>query len=229
MQYSLFPSEELQTIGPLVNRVVCVLGTFPISGKALQKKLQQAGARYAAPAQLSRNVHYVLMGDNPAEERLAQLEKLRFNGFCPRVLGWNDLERILQGFGQEYHTSAQIQKDLHLSRRHYELFHTEYPATGNPFYTKELYVAEDVRSAHPGLFQQLGDMGIYANTYLDERTDLLVVSRRMLDELDNGLRDNAVAQYIEKTYNQSKAPSYRYVMTTDEELLLWLSKKASQK
>ena len=50
---------------------------------------------------------------------------------------------------------------------------------------------------------------------------MLLVSDRTLEDIKQG-RSNPVIDYIQQTYNRSRAQTYRYVMTTESEVLAFL-------
>lgn len=224
MQYELFSDEELLTPHPFKGRVVCVLGEFQISSKSLQKKLLEFGADYKPSTRVSRNVHYVLLGDNAPQDQLQNLESLRFNGFEPKIITPQDFDDILQGHYTSYSVPEEISKNLHLTYAHYQRFKVDYHENINPLYTSELYISPDTYTSHDVLYQQLGNRGIYANSYVDENTDVLVISNETLAVLKRG-ETNDILRMVEETYNTSRAQAYRYVMTTEDELLQWLNAK----
>ena len=63
--------------------------------------------------------------------------------------------------------------------------------------------------------------GVYANAYIDDTTDALVISDASLQRLRDGQTDDSL-HYIEQCYNQSRSQAFRYVMTSEGELLAWL-------
>ena len=73
----------------------------------------------------------------------------------------------------------------------------------------------------PGLSIALGNRGIYANTYIDDSTDVLVMGNDSLQKLKEGISDDTL-HAIEQTYNQSHAQSFRYVLLAETELKEWL-------
>ena len=223
MQYNLFDHADFSSSPPFEGRSLCALGTFSMPAKQLQKHLLAMGADFKPSAKVSRNVHYVLVGRGAPQDQLEYLETLAFHGYCPRVLYQEDLDRIFQGHYDSYAVPLEIRKQLHLTYRHYQLFRMEQMVGQNPLYTKELYVAPDTRTPQHRLYQLLGDRGVYANPYIDDTTDVLVVSDSTLQHLQEGNSD-AVIQYIEETYNASRAQSYRYALTSESELLAWLDK-----
>lgn len=218
MQYELFSDADFQRETPFAGRAFCLLGSFRVAAKTLQQKLQTLGAEIKQG--VSRNVHYVVLGKDVPASFLEQLKQLNYNGYNPKVLNENDLESILGGSYSSYAVPEQISKSLHLTLQHYLDSRLSYEGGMNPLYTKELYLAPDTR---PELYQMLGNRGIYANAYIDDTTDVLVVSDASLQHLQEGQTDDSL-RYIEQQYNQSRAQAFRYVMTSEGELLAWLNK-----
>ena len=213
MQYELFSDADFQQEVPFAGRSFCLLGGVP---KSIQQKLQAFGAEIKQS--LSRNVHYVVLGKNTSASSMEALQGLAYNGFNPKVLNESDLENILQGHYSSYIVPEQITKSLRLTHQHYLNNQLHYEGSMNPLYTKELYLASDVPA---DLYQMLGNRGIYANTYIDDTTDALVISDVTLQHLQEGKTDETL-QYIENWYNQSRAQAFRFTMTSEGELLNWL-------
>ena len=220
-QYSLFSDEDFRPESPFTNRMVCALGTFSIPQKSLQERLLAMGADYKPSTRVSRNVHYVLIGRNAPQDQVDYLQTLAFNGYTPRVLNTRQVDEILSGHYTGYSVPYEISKHLHLTPQHYLRFRADYSRNVNPLYTHELYISPDTQTPQAELYQLLGDRGIYANGYIDETTDVLLISDQTLRDLEEG-RSNEVIQYIEKTYNESRSQAFNYTMTTETELLQFL-------
>ncbi len=216
MQYELFSDADFQQTTPFTNRAVCLLGSFRLATKTLRQKLQALGADIKQNP--SRNIHYAVLGKDVSAEDLGRLEQLAFHGFKPKVLNEADLENILQGHYGSYSVPEKISKDLHLTLQHYLANRLSYGGAMNPLYMKELYLASDVPAE---LYQKLGNRGIYANTYIDDTTDVLVISDTSVQRLREGQTDDSL-HYIEQQYNQSRSPAFRYVLTSEGELMAWL-------
>ena len=216
MQYELFSDADFQQESPFSGRSVCLLGTIP---KSTQQKILVHGAEIKQG--LSRNVHYVVVGKNASADSLEYLQQLAYNGYNPKVLSENDLENIFQGHYSSYVVPEQIKKDLHLTLQHYLDSRLSFEGSKNPLYMKELYLAPDTEASQTELYQMLGNRGVYANAYIDDTTDILVISNDSLRHLQEGKTDNTL-RYIEKQYNQSRAQAFRFVMTSETELLAWL-------
>lgn len=217
MQYELFSEADLQQETPFTRRSVCLLGTFHIASKALRQKLQALGADIKQG--LSRNLHYVVLGKDVPPDALETLRQLAFHGYQPKVLDANDLENILQGHYAPYFVPEQTSKDLLLTLRHYLSTQVHYDNVLNPLYMKELYLAPDVQT---DLYQMLGNLGIYANAYIDDTTDVIVISNNSLQHLRDEQSDDSL-RTIEQYYNQSRAQTFRFRMTSEGELLAWLN------
>lgn len=217
---SLFDDYVPET--PFSGRVVCSAGTFRLSPRALAQRLLQMGADYKPSARPSRNVHFVLLGQNPPADVLDALRQLRFHGYSPRVLNPDELDDILAGHYAGYHVPQQIQKDLRLTPDHFQQLRLSYEGSLNPLYTREVYVDPLTRTPQPRLYQMMGNRGIYANPYIDDTTDCLLLAPDTLDSLRQG-RPNPTISYIQQTYNQSRAQYFRFAMTSEEDLLRFLS------
>lgn len=221
IQGELFAPDSTDDCSPLAGRVVCMLGSFTQSNATMQSRLRRQGADYKPSTRVSRNVHYVLVGERAPQDQLDYLRTLAFNGYHPRVLYQQDWDAIQQGVWEPYRTPLQIEKHLHLTMQHYLSRQVNYTARTNSLYMHELYVAPGTETPQDALYQMLGNRGIYANPYIDDSTDVLVIPEQTLEHLRANEPD-PVLQTIESTYNASRAQQYRYVMTTERALLQWL-------
>ena len=219
MQYELFSDADFQQETPFAGRSICLLGKFRQASKALQQRLQTLGAEVKQG--LSRSLHYVVLGRDVPSDAQERLRQLNYHGYCPKILNEADLDNILGGHYSSYATPVQVRKDLHLTYQHYLDAQLHFEGRENPLYTKELYLAPDVT---PDLYQMLGNRGIYANAYIDDTTDVLVISDSSLRCLQEG-KDDASIRHIETWYDQSRSQTFRFTMTSEAELLAWLNKR----
>ncbi len=220
-QLDLFSDESFAVDTPFTQRVVCLLGTFSMPQKQLLQRLRDMGAECKAGLKVSRNVHYVLVGRGAPQDQLDYLQTLAFNGYVPRVLHQQELDDILQGHYAPYRVSKEIRKNLRLTYQHYLHYRIELKPHQNLLYTKELYVAPDTRMPSEELYQLMGDRGIYANPYIDDTTDMLVISDASLTRLQEGGTDDVI-RLIEQTYNASRSQYYRYTILPESQLLEWM-------
>lgn len=221
MQYELFSDADFRQETPFTGRSVCLLGTFRTASRTLQKKLQELGADVKQGP--SRGLHFVVLGKNVPADAMERLQVLAYHGYRPRMLSESDLDDILAGHYSSYVVPAQTVKDLRLTFQHYLNGRLSYKGSMNPLYMKELYLAPDVPT---DLYQKLGNRGIYANAYIDDTTDVLVISDASLQRLREGQTDDSL-HYIEQQYNQSRSQTFRFVMTSEGELMEWLGRKAA--
>ena len=222
MQYELFSDADFQQEKPFAGRSFCLAGSFHTASKALQQCLVALGAEIKQG--LSRNVHYAVLGRDVSTDDKQRLLLLEYNGYKPRVLTENELESILQGHYSSYIVPEKISKDLHLTLQHYLNARMSYEGSMNPLYMKELYIAPETETPQAELYQMLGNRGIYANAYIDDTTDVIVIGNNSLRHLEEGASDKNL-RYIEEQYNRSRAQTFRYVMTSEAELLTWLNKQ----
>ena len=216
MQYELFSEADLQQETPFTKRSVCLLGSFRTAPKTLRQKLQAFGADVKQG--LSRNLHYVVLGKDVTADDHERLAQLTYHGYSPKVLDETDLDNILKGQFSSYAVPEKINKNLHLTLQHFLGNRLNYEGDMNPLYMKELYLPPDIPN---DFYQMLGNRGIYANAYIDDTTDVLVISNASLQRLREGQADDSL-HYIEQQYNQSRSQVFRYVMTSEGELLAWL-------
>ncbi|MCF0196791.1 MAG: hypothetical protein HUK03_06095, partial [Bacteroidaceae bacterium] len=202
MQYDLFSGEEIDAQSPFLDRVVCLLGTFSTPARQLARRLCDMGAECKLSTRVSRNVHYVLVGEDAPQDQLDYLRQLNYHGYCPSVLRQADIDAIFGGHRSPYRVPREISKQLHLTPQHYHGVRFPLERGVNNLYTRELYVAPDIRTPQNHFFQMLGDQGIYANTYIDDTTDVIVISDASLQRLERGETDETLA-YIERQYNCS--------------------------
>ena len=222
MQYELFSDADFQQEKPFAGRFFCLVGSFHTASKTLQQCLVALGAEIKQG--LSRNVHYAVLGRDVSTDDKQRLLLLEYNGYKPRVLTENELESILQGHYSSYIVPEKISKDLHLTLQHYLNARMSYEGSMNPLYMKELYIAPETETPQAELYQMLGNRGIYANAYIDDTTDVIVIGNNSLRHLEEGASDKNL-RYIEEQYNRSRTQTFRYVMTSEAELLTWLNKQ----
>lgn len=220
MQLSLFDDQEVQPQCPFTNRSVCVLGQFS-QGRALVPRLQRLGADVRLT--VTRQLHYVLVGENAPSAELEKLEQMNLNGWVPRQIGQAQLDEILNGFGSSYHVEAEICKHLTLSAAHWHQFRVDFSSDANPLYTCELYVPVDDFVKQHNLYQELGNRGIYANPSLDETIDCLFLSDDAVKHMLSGTTCDEL-KTIERLYNESRSQMFRWRLTCVSDILDFLEK-----
>ena len=220
MQYGFFTDEDFQQTTPFTDRVVCVIGNLGTNTNAVKKRIFDFGASEVRTS-VSRGVHYVIMGDDVPDSQLSALSDFNFHGYYPMVLHKAELNDIFSGHYTDYFTSPDIKKSLRLSIQHYNALKFELTPGVNSLYTKEMYVPDIIQISHTEICQQLGNMGIYANSYMDDTTNLLLLPDSSISHLKEETSDDVIL-YIQDTYNSMRAQNFIFQLVSESDLLEWL-------
>lgn len=220
MQYGFFTDEDFQQTTPFTDRVVCVIGNLGTNANAVRKRILDFGATEVRTS-VSRGVHYVVMGDDVPDSQLSALSDLNFHGYYPMVLHKAELNDIFSGHYAEYTASAEIVKSLMLGIRHYNELKVELKPGCNSLYTEEVYVPAVIQKSQPMLCQQLGNLGIYANSYMDDATNLILLPDTSISRLKEGETDDVIL-YIQDSYNSMRAQNFIFQLVSESEMIAWL-------
>lgn len=220
MQYGFFTDEDFQQTTPFTDRVVCVLGNLGTSIAAVRKRILEFGATEVRTS-VSRGVHYVVLGSDVPDSQFSALNELNFHGYYPRVLHKPELDDIFSGHYAEYLTSPDIVKSLKLGIQHYTRLKVKLTPGTNSLYTKEMYVPQTTHISPPILYQQLGNMGIYANNYIDDSIDILLLPDASLSHLQEGTTDETI-QYIQNSYNSMRTQNFTFQLIAESDILAWI-------
>ncbi|MBR3432860.1 MAG: BRCT domain-containing protein [Bacteroidaceae bacterium] len=220
MQYGLFTDEDFRQTTPFTDRVVCVLGNLGASPASVRKRILDFGASEVRTS-VSRGAHYIVMGNDVPDSQLSVLAELNFNGYYPKVLHRAELDDIFAGHYAAYQVPAETLKSLNLSIQHYNRLKVQLTPGVNTLYTKEMYVPFHTQTDPSALYQQLGNMGIYANSYIDDTTGLLLLPDSTLSHLREGTADETVL-YIQNTYNSMRAQNFTFQLIAESDILTWI-------
>ena len=220
MQYGFFTEEDFQQTTPFTDRVVCVIGNLGSNANAVRKRILDFGATEVRTS-VSRGVHYVVIGDDVPDSQLSALSELNFHGYYPKVLHKAELNDIFSGHYTDYTTSPEIVKSLRLGIQHYNALKAELKPGLNSLYTEEVYVPAVTQNSQPMLCQQLGNMGIYANSYMDDATNLLLLPDASISHLKEGETDDVIL-YIQDSYNTMRAQNFVFQIVSESDMIAWL-------
>ena len=220
MQYGFFTEEDFQQTTPFTDRVVCVIGNLGSNTNAVRKRILDFGATEVRTS-VSRGVHYVVIGDDVPDSQLSALSELNFHGYYPKVLHRAELNDIFSGHYTDYTTSPEIVKSLRLGIQHYNALKAELKPGLNSLYTEEVYVPAVTQNSQPMLCQQLGNMGIYANSYMDDATNLLLLPDVSISHLKEGKTDDVIL-YIQDSYNTMRAQNFVFQIVSESDMIAWL-------
>ena len=220
MQYGFFTDEDFQQATPFTDRVVCVIGNIGTNASAVKKRILDFGATEVRTS-VSRGVHYVIIGDDVPDSQLSALSELNFHGYYPMILHKAELNDIFSGHYTDYISSSEIVKTLRLGIQHYNELKVELIPGVNSLYTKEVYVPAVTQISQTELCQLLGNLGIYANSYMDDSTNLLLLPDYSISHLKEGITDDVIL-YIQDSYNTMRAQNFIFQLVSESDLLAWL-------
>jgi len=97
----------------------------------------------------------------------------------------------------------------------------------NYFYGKEVFFTSGFSKNKSILFQNLGNLGAYANDYeLDNSINVFVVSDSILESLGTGSKDN-ILETLETKLNSKGQPLKDLIIITEPTLIDFVNKRAS--
>lgn len=220
MQYGFFTDEDFQQITPFTDRAVCLLGSFGSITSSLKKRIIEFGATEVKTS-VSRGIHYVIMGNDIPKSQLSALNELNFHGYYPKVLNRAEVDDIFEGHYAAYNTLSEIEKSLSLGIQHYNKLKVELTKGVNSLYTKEIYVSPATKMPQNELYQLLGNWGVYANNYIDDTTNLLLLPEASISHLQEGTTDETII-YIQDSYNALRTQNFTFQFISESEILMWL-------
>jgi len=220
VQYGFFTDEDFQQITPFTDRIVCLLGSFGSSTSSLKKRIIEFGATEVKTS-VSRGIHYVVMGNDIPESQLSALNEMNFHGYYPKVLNRAEIDDVFAGHYAAYNTPSEIEKSLSLGIQHYNKLRVELAEGINSLYTREIYVSPATKMPQNELYQLLGNLGVYANNYIDDTTNLLLLPDASISHLQEGTVDETII-YIQNSYNALRTQNFTFQLISESEILMWL-------
>lgn len=223
---------KLETIAdensPFYNRNVLVTGEFVIDGEEIDRTDIEKTLRiqYGAilKANISKNVHFILIGESPGPDKIKDVENLIYNGFNIRKLYEEDLYKILKGEWEGYHVSEEIVKDLNLTYEHYTKKCLKFENGLNVIAGKEMFQGKGL-SGEKDLFAQItGNLGANSDYQMFPETNLCVLSDSTIEKLKNGEKDNTIT-CIEACYNSRKARTFELSFISEGEILRFVKER----
>lgn len=232
---SLFDeTENSEFKSPFINRKVVIEGTFhSIKKDSLKVRIKRLGGEIVS-GDVTKNVHYYIVGDNVSADKREKYDKLCFNGYHIKTLSESDVQNIFNGEVEQYFVSDENIKNLHLTIEHYNKKHVIYKGKitepsgreyiPNPIYGKNLFLGQGITGDKMVMQQMLGLVGVYSGQGLSDSTQIIVLSHSAYESLKKGLEHPEI-KLIQETYNQGLAQWYDYLLTTEEDLLSWFKSR----
>lgn len=230
-ELSLF-SEESNVVltNPLKNRRIAIVGNFRLDQKIIRQKLAAMGAIF--DNKVTKYTHYVLIGDNPSQEKMDNVEDvINRRGFDVKILREADLNNIMSGIYDGYHVDVDVKKNLTLTYEHVKVKEIKPLPLINPVLEENLYIPQDITLDKEVLAQIIGNIGAYANNEIvndsesDKTKPIVMLSEQTIENLKSGCKDNTIL-YIEKVYNESKSDGLDYKFISEQSLLSWIRSRS---
>lgn len=227
-------TENTEIKSPFINRKIVIEGAFhSIKKDALKTQIKRLGGEIVS-GDVTKNVHYFILGDNVSADKMEKYDKLCFNGYHIKTLTETDVLNILNGDIEQYFVSDENIKDLHLTIEHYNKKHVIYKGKitepscreyiPNPLYGKNLFLGQGITGDKMILQQMLGLVGVFGGQGLSDSTQVIVLSHSAYDSLKKGIEHPEIS-LIQETYNRGLAQWYDYLLTTEEDLLSWFKSR----
>lgn len=212
---------------PIYGCKVALTGEFSIGRQATRSVLLKLGATEVRYDKLTRSTHVLVIGQDPNAETINMLNLYRHDGYNISVLTPLDIQKIQNGIYSPYSVPKENIKRLHITK---DIVWWQMPEIANlknertaspidlsltdaPLYGKELFVHESIFNSRPQLFQQIGNLGGYANTQIDLETDAIVIPKNLPQE---------ICKCVEDFYNFSKSTIFNTPFIIFEELVEYL-------
>lgn len=97
----------------------------------------------------------------------------------------------------------------------------------SPVYGREIYVP-DIEGINMSAFRQIiGNLGGYANTYYDEKTDMILLGDSTIENLKNGVKDATILK-IEKEYNCGNSKIFNIQFASESAFMQWVSARLTK-
>ena len=207
---------EIDTSNPFYEKKVLVTGTFERDRRAITKQLEKMGAKVIS--NVSKNLHYVVIGEEPGPSKMEELKKLEHNGYKIRQLTEGDVLQIFDGRWDGYAIDGDTKKELDFSLEHFDKHHKDLEGMVNRISTKNIYVGKDLSGERRYFAQIIGNLGGYADNDIYSDTHICLLSDSSIEKLRSGVKDETV-MYIEQQYNSSKAITYDWDLLSESDVL----------
>lgn len=211
---------------PMRERCFVIVGKFGYDRADIRKALLTMGGE--EKNQVSKYCHFVLLGTEAPEDQLANLKKLRKNGFLLRIVqGDEELEGLLYEGGRKFMVSKEIKKELDFTWQHYIEHAMDLSGHQNAIASKELYFGTGLAGRPDYFYQMCGNLGAFGNWDLNPAVQICVLSDATLEQLKQGRKDETI-RAIETYYNSTPAITFEYRFISEATILDFCRRRASE-
>ena len=169
---------------------------------------------------ISKKTNYVLIGEDPGPKKLETLDNLIHNGFNIKKIFQKDFDEIMNGYGDNYYTEREIEKDLDFTMEHYLRHHLTFDGMDNRIASKELFFGKGLKSRTHSFCQITGNLGAFGNWELSSEVNICILSNSTLEKLQQGIKDETI-QYIQDYYNKNKSITFNFDFMSEQDILDW--------
>ena len=212
----LFSAGQTETT-PFTERKVVVTGDFAKGRNNIVFQFKRLGADIEP--NVTKNIHFIVIGSNPDASRMERLDKLIHDGYNIRKIHETELDAIFSGNWDDYFVDKEVKKDLNLTYEHYLKHHIGFPGGRNVIASRELYIGKGL-AGNTDIFNQItGNLGAFGGPgqiYPD--TDICVLGDATVSKLRNGEKDKTI-RYIQDYYNNEKAIVFDFSFMSESDVL----------
>lgn len=126
------------TTTPFTDRKMVVTGDFARGRSYIGFQIKRMGADIEP--NVTKNIHFVVIGSNPDAARMERLDKLIHDGYNIRKIHETELDAIFSGNWDDYFVDKEVKKGLNLTYEHYLKHHIGFENGRNVIASRELYI-----------------------------------------------------------------------------------------
>ena len=240
IQQKLFSDNNISQQNPLTGRRVGFVGQFK-NRAALVRKVKEFGASEKSKEGLTRDTQILVIGKDVKQDVMNRLLCYEHDGWKPLKITENELEDIFKGHYSGYETPAVMKKQISIDMSYYNWNPPAFTDgddedTGvrcssplvygddNPIYGMEIFVPNRPDTDMGILRQIIGNFGGYANTEYFDETNVIMLSAKTLQLLEQGVKDEVITE-IERQYNASSANFFNCQFTSEPEFINWVKQR----
>lgn len=240
IQQDLFGDSAIIQQNPLTDRRVGFIGKFK-NRAALVRKVKEYGASQKSKEGLTRDTQILVIGNDVKQEVLNRLLCYEHDGWKPLKISEAELEDIFKGHHKGYETPAVPTKQISIDMNYYNWVPPVYSndeddddgdfgircssplvyGEGNPISGMEIYVPNRPNTDMGIIRQLIGNFGGYANMEYFDDTNVVMLSKKTLQLLEQGIKDDVIVS-IEDMYNKSNTKMFNIQFTSELDFINWV-------
>lgn len=241
---------DLFADNPLYGLRICLAGTFSMPTLSMNKRMRQLGVEQidrvttissessTTTPPVKEATHLFVIGEDAPEDCIKRYELNCHDGFKAVKITENQLYALMNG-EETIDIPRTITKHIDLDYSYYEW---ESPSINgkilttrrsspmrynmssvlSPIARKEIYVPDMDGVDVSALRQIIGNLGGYANSYYDEKTDIVMLSNLTIEKWRHGIKDDVVLG-LEKMYNNGPNKTFNIQFSCESDFIKWVS------